>query len=173
MIYFIRHAQSEANRDRIYAGSSIDVQLTYQGVAQFTSFARANQHIFSKIFVSNLKRSIDSGKIFQDEQNYETQLIEDARLNELDFGHLSGKEYIDFDNTEAYKQYNIESKESFYKRVKEFYDTVSLEASSADIVIIAHAGVGKMLYTIALGLNFENYNDAPEPQSHRIHLISV
>ncbi len=34
MIYFVRHGESEANRDKVYAGRRADVELTDKGRRQ-------------------------------------------------------------------------------------------------------------------------------------------
>lgn len=173
MLYFVRHAQSEANRDGIYAGSTIDSRLTDSGIVKFREFSRNNTHVFNKIFVSTLSRSIDSGKIFQEEQVYPIVLSKDVRINELDFGYLSGKEYRNFNNTKMYEHFDIERKHDFYKRIRSFYDDIKEQARTDDILIVGHAGVGKMLLAIARELPYENYNDTLDIARYKIYSISA
>ena len=173
MIYFVRHAESEANRARIYAGSTIDSHLTGSGAANFRKFSRNNTLIFDKIFVSTLRRSADSGKIFQEEQTYPLTLVKDERLNELDFGRLAGKTYRHFDSPEQYQEFDIEQKHIFYERIKSFYEGIKDKAHSDNIVIVAHAGVGKMLYAIAHQLPYERYNEVPDFNSYELYSLSA
>ncbi|MEO8911878.1 MAG: histidine phosphatase family protein [Candidatus Saccharimonas sp.] len=168
MIYFIRHAQSEANKKGIYAGS-LNSPLTSGGISRFRAFSRRNEKVFGKIYVSQLSRSIESGRIFQSEQSYDSVLLIDPRANELNFGKLAGRPYISLDSQHIYDEYDIESKEAFYNRVKNFYDDIRYDEN--DALIIGHAGVAKMLQTIINDKPIEDYNKAKLISAYEIYQL--
>lgn len=172
MLYFMRHAQSTANRDGVYAGHSAEALLTPEGRAKLRTFAMSNQQRFDKIYTSELIRSVESAQIFLEEQAWSAPTIADQRINELDFGSLTGKSYLKFDSEELYRKFNIEPKSAFYERVKSFYDDIRQEAEQSDVLIIGHAGTGKILYAIIHDIPYTDYNSVPDISSYAIHRLS-
>lgn len=171
MIFFLRHAQSESNQKGIYAGSGLDTKLTDSGIAKLKEIASKNTIIFKKVYVSCLSRSIESGKIFLAEQPYSAQIIPDKRINELDFGGLTGLPYIDIDfNTkQAYEDYSIETSQAFHDRVLSFYN--DLKNQDGPILILAHAGIGKMLQTIVSNSSVAEYNQNQDFEQYKIYQL--
>ena len=172
MLYFLRHAQSLANRDGIYAGAALNSGLTKDGVRKFTEYAGTNTIQFEKLYVSELSRSLNSGKVFSDLQKNDIEIITDSRINELDFGKLTGHRYITFDTQDIYKKYKIESKESFYNRVHSFFgDIQATTKKDENILIVGHSGVGKMLYAIVNDLPYDSYNSLGKFEDYKIYLL--
>lgn len=167
MIYFLRHAQSEANEEGVYAGSKLDTKLTKNGILRLKETAQKNTIIFKKIYVSTLSRSIESGRIFLAEQPYTAEMIPDERINELDFGDLTGLPYINFDTEQAYETYNIERSKDLHERVLNFYNNI--KDDEGPILVLAHAGVGKMLQTIMYNKQAAEYNKNEEVKQYRIY----
>ena len=172
MLYFLRHAQSIANQSGIYAGGSLDSHLSEEGIQKFSDYVSTNTLKFDIIYVSELSRSIESGKLFANLQKEKINIISDARINELDFGKLTGHKYISFDTENIYKKFQIESKESFHSRVNSFYkELIKKDLADKNILIVGHSGVGKMLYTIVNSLPYERYNSYQRFDDYEVYLL--
>lgn len=167
MVYVVRHAQSLANQEKVFAGQSLDSPLTTQGIEEFTKFCESIGIKFDLIYASSLGRAIDSAEILR--RSCGGEIKTDSRIGELDFGKLAGKTYTPFDTPEMYAQNHIESKESFYERVRSFYLEIAKFNHDLNIVVVAHAGVAKMLLGIANGINYTDYNAYPDINSNQLY----
>lgn len=89
--YLIRHGESTANRDGLYAGQT-DVPLTEGGCRQAYALAErfANVHL-DLIVASDRQRSLTTARILADRRA--TQVKVDPRLRECHFGLWEGLSY--------------------------------------------------------------------------------
>jgi 2,3-bisphosphoglycerate-dependent phosphoglycerate mutase len=92
LLVLVRHGQSEWNLKNLFTGWR-DVPLTEVGIAEARAAARqlkAQGISFDIGFTSALKRAQDTMTIMLQEMGLNIRVIEDAALNERDYGDLSG-----------------------------------------------------------------------------------
>ena len=92
-LLLIRHGESEANRQNIFAGQ-IDPELQNRGVAQAELTAKyiVENYKVDKIYSSDLKRAYKTAKCLGDLLGME--VIADQRLREIDGGKWEGENYL-------------------------------------------------------------------------------
>ena len=148
MIYFVRHGETEYNKQGRSQGRA-DIPLNKVGIfqAEKTSEKLKNTNI-DIIFSSPLSRAINTAQIINKYHN--AKIIIDERINHYDVGERQGElfgkwpeekkqEYIN--NPE---KHGAESYQHFYDRVIDFYKTI--ENQEKDILIVSHGGVYMNIY---------------------------
>lgn len=86
-VYFVRHGQSQANLDKVFAGQS-DAKLTPLGRTQAEEIRPVLDGIpFDKVYSSDLSRAYDTQGIAL--PGYESEKL--PQLREIDVGNLVGK----------------------------------------------------------------------------------
>jgi broad specificity phosphatase PhoE len=101
-LYFVRHGESEANVQRIFAGQ-MDTPLTEKGRAQAKAVGKAarRQH-FDLIVSSPLIRAYDTAKIIAREIGYPIEkIVVNDVFKEHYIGGLSGKSWDEYDEYDA------------------------------------------------------------------------
>lgn len=89
IIYAFRHTESRHNRENRFTGT-IDTELTEDGIRQMEEIAESFRDIPIDIaFTSPLHRTKECLRILL-EHHPETDIIEDERLRERDYGELAG-----------------------------------------------------------------------------------
>jgi broad specificity phosphatase PhoE len=90
-IYFVRHGESQANLDGVYAGWA-DSPLTDRGRAQAHAGAKEASRLgIEKIISSDLHRAFETACIIADTIGVErAEIITDGRLREVNVGKLTG-----------------------------------------------------------------------------------
>ena len=93
-LYFVRHAESEANAKHEYAGH-LAIPLTEKGKfeAEHTSFNFFKNHSISKIFCSPIFRAQQTAEFFVKKCN--VKVVTSDLLEEQEMGEYSGKAYAD------------------------------------------------------------------------------
>lgn len=88
-IVFIRHGQTNLNKDHKIQGSNFDYDLSVQG-REYAKKAATNfdPSSFDVVFSSPMKRAITTAQIFTKKQK---EIILDQRLIEFNFGEWDGK----------------------------------------------------------------------------------
>lgn len=155
-IVFIRHGKTEFNQNGKFGGSS-DITLSREGINQAREAAVFTRDInFSKVYMSPLKRAMDTSK----ELNLSGEI--DQRLREMNFGIFEGLSYNEILKlypgeaelwAKDYMNYKIpegESLRDLYLRVSDFIKDISKEEGTA--LVITHEGVIKC----ALCMVFDN-----------------
>lgn len=163
-IYLVRHGETEKNTLKKYYGN-LDVGLNERGKAQCEYLKEKLKNIeFSKIYTSKMKRAIETANIIFD--NMKEYIVKDERLNEMNMGDFEGKDYKELEKLypkewknwcENWKESSPPKGESyrmFYSRVKHFIDDI-LKEDDDNILIVAHGGVIKSIYTYILGGDFD------------------
>mgnify|MGYP005614094773 FL=1 len=91
-LYFVRHAESEANEKQEYAGH-LSIPLTAKGKfeAEHTSFNFCKNHDITKIICSPIYRAQQTAGFFAEKVNL--PIITEELLQEQDMGEYSGKAY--------------------------------------------------------------------------------
>lgn len=158
-LFLIRHGQTQANVDRIYAGQS-DVPLTEEGRRQALCIRPAIADIaFDRVYSSDLSRAIDTQRIaLPGVEGIRTPL-----LRELDVGSIAGLKYGTVPNKEAgwnssasadaYLEFGGESMDMLCDRLNRFLH--SLEADPCEnVAAFVHNGVMCGVMRIVLGADF-------------------
>ncbi|WP_461204677.1 alpha-ribazole phosphatase [Clostridium sp. DL1XJH146] len=164
-IFLVRHGETEENKKKVYYGK-VDADLNEEGILQAKEVGEKLKGIpFDKVYTSERKRTIQTAQlILQDRDDLmqcvekeRNKVIEDGRLNEINFGEFEGKTYKEiqelypskckeWDND--WKNFTPPRGESFssmYQRVKKFIK--SLEKLEADnVLIVTHGGVIRTFY---------------------------
>ena len=151
MLYFVRHGQTDANVNKVYAGQN-DVELNKNGIEQAKQTAKELKDInFDICFCSPLKRAAQTCQEIV-KFHPELKIVCDERLKERDYGNLVGLPIgsIKFnrwkagEDEEVNKKYNIENVLHLHDRVSNFYDDILQKYSGKNILIVAHSGIGRI-----------------------------
>ena len=91
-LYFVRHGQTEANVEGIYAGSGTDAMLTIMGIQQAAETGEALSSVqFTNVFTSELTRTADTAKYIMNENDNTVPEFETiSYLNDFYWGNLEG-----------------------------------------------------------------------------------
>ncbi len=153
MIYFVRHGLSEANVRRVFAGQKDDSLLVDKGRDQARETAKKIKEEgieIHKIISSPSKRAHETAQIIASELGFDnSDIIIDERIIEYDMGSLSGTPWHTISSAILVKAQNAENPKDFRNRVyscmKELYQLPE------NVLLVSHAGVGRMLDTIKDG----------------------
>lgn len=140
-LYVVRHGQTDYNIQGRFQGR-VDTELNVTGVEQIKNLKYVLGQIkFDTIFVSPLKRAINTAKILTNDQNF----IIDQRLIERSFGDLEGKFSIpNYDSSD--NLYGIESIDKLQKRVNSFLDELKVKNNNQEnILIVTHEAVAQCI----------------------------
>lgn len=162
-IYIVRHGQTLENVKKTYYGD-IDCDITEKGIAQAEKLGKVLKEVsFDKVYCSEKKRAKQTlSRIYSGEYTI------DSRINERSFGIFEGKNFNEIQKlyskeyklwTEDWKLYTIpqgESMKCFFQRVSQFMDELS-KSSYDNVLISAHGGVMKAIYTYVLGGSLDMY----------------
>jgi len=148
VIYFIRHAQSIANKQRFLA-SRLPVPLTEAGLEDSKSIARELRQLvkIEKIYSSPLLRALQTAEFFA--QEFFVDIQEDLRLAEQDFGMFSGMSYDQVRNQKGYEPNPLkrwdwkpgqgESYKEIADRVRDFFLDKEKELLTNNVLLVTHA----------------------------------
>ncbi len=163
MIYFVRHGESEANQRGVFAGQKDDSTLTEKGKEQ--AFATAQEIKIEnlkidRIIASPLKRTKETAEIIAKEIGFETQKISfDDRIIEYDMGSLTGTPIQKISSFVLISAENAEDVDDFRNRILNFIKEYS--KINENILIVSHAGVGRLLETIKENMDAKLFYDLP------------
>ncbi len=178
--YLLRHGQSEANADKIVAGSQ-DSPLSELGRLQ-SKLAGQNAkqfYHFDCIVTSPLRRAHETATIIAHEIRLpEDKVIILENLRERDLGELEGVSYTlaphhNGNYEDAENAPGIEPIEAFFHRAEHAMKLLQA-LPDATILIITHNGLGRMLRTVCEnGKPLELYKQARLENAIIYHLASV
>lgn len=163
MIYFIRHGESEANVRKVFAGQKDNSLLTDKGREQ--ARATAKEIIkeglkIDKIYSSPLKRAYETAEIIAKELGFDaSKIITEERIIEYDMGSLSGTHWHAISSTILADAENEEDPEMFRNRV--YSCAKELSKLPGNILLVSHAGVGRILETVKKGMDAKLFYDLP------------
>lgn len=151
-LYVLRHGQTDYNKEGKFQGR-IDIDINEEGLEQTRKTAKELEKItFDKIYVSPLKRAIETAKIVTD-----SKLIIDDRIIERSFGKLEGKKGIP-NYEERIEEFGIEIIEDLEKRVKSFLNYICEKyKSNENILVVTHGGIAQIINKL-LDKSYNNNN---------------
>ena len=194
-ILLIRHGQSEWNKLNLFTGFK-NIELSDQGIDEANKAGQNFKNLnikFDIVFTSELKRAQETAKIILknlDQWDYlygEGKIIKDIKLNERDYGDLTGlnkKETADkFGEEQVHKWRrgysdqppNGESLEDVVRRVKIYFEeSINPAIQSADnnnILIAAHGNSLRALLIVMNIYDPSNINSVELSTGVPIHVI--
>ena len=194
-ILLIRHGQSEWNKLNLFTGFK-NIELSDQGIVEANKAGQNFKNLnikFDIVFTSELKRAQETAKIILknldqwDHLYGEGKIITDIKLNERDYGDLTGlnkKETADkFGEEQVHKWRrgysdqppNGESLEDVVRRVKIYFEeSINPAIQSADnnnILIAAHGNSLRALLIVMNIYDSSNINSVELSTGVPIHVI--
>lgn len=172
-IYLVRHGEIEWHQEKAYIGQ-IDLPLSEKGKAQ----AAQRREFFSgipldKAYVSPLKRCVTTLDSILENRHIPQETIAD--LQEISMGDWEGRSFAEIKSKfpAAYKKRGLEIAsfapprgESFLnlqQRVMPAFKEIAQKDGEQQIIIMAHAGVIRVILTSILGLPLKDIFNWPIP----------
>ena len=194
-ILLIRHGQSEWNKLNLFTGFK-NIELSEQGIDEANKAGQNFKNLnikFDIVFTSELKRAQETAKIILknldqwDHLYGEGKIITDIKLNERDYGDLTGlnkKETADkFGEEQVHKWRrgysdqppNGESLEDVVRRVKIYFEEsinpAIQSANNNNILIAAHGNSLRALLIVMNIYDPSNINSVELSTGVPIHVI--
>lgn len=167
MIYFIRHGETDYNKDAKFQGH-LNIPLNKEGINQaHVALEQSKQLKLDKIYCSPLSRAKQTAEIINSYHN--TKLIEDVRLKEIYMGSLQGRMLKDLSDEEKRlafsnpEHFGGETHEQFCSRIISFFKEI--ENSDENILIVSHGGIYRALYKHLNNLDSLEFNLKPLPNA--------
>ncbi|WP_206784996.1 histidine phosphatase family protein [Amycolatopsis sp. MtRt-6] len=184
VIHFVRHGESLANEQNLFAGRQ-DTPLTELGLRQARQagdrVAALGIH-YDEVHVSPLDRARRTAGVIVDRLGAHPELVVSDALVERDFGVFTAqnkslvKKSIGF---RAYTEYfhsstgcppGGESWSLLHDRIRRYYEQVLLPRSRAgkNILVVAHKYVVEMFAVVVADLAAEDYHDLKVPNARPV-----
>lgn len=154
MIYLVRHGESQANVDVIFAGRRTNSPLTKKGreQAHLEGERILSKNIrFDRIITSGAERAVHTAEIIAAviEMDPE-QITHDERLAEYDLGELDGKSAVGVAAAQRVSARGAEDPVAFQKRAMSCIDDI--KKLPGNTLLVSHDGVGRIIKATGLGI---------------------
>jgi len=171
-IYLLRHGEIETGKERRYIGTT-DLPLNNNGVAQINRISSCFSKLkLEKVYCSPLIRCLQTADIIL--SNQRDKLIISKDLMEINMGQWENKtmETIKHDFPQLYESrgknmadFVPPEGESFRQLQHRVFPgfTKIIEETSESAMIIAHAGVNRVILTTLLGMPLEELFKLEQP----------
>lgn len=163
MIYFVRHGESESNLRGVFAGQRENSTLTEKGKQQAKDTAQTIKSKIPKIdrvISGPLLRTLETAEIIAQEIGFPKDKIEiDIRITEYDMGSLTGTPIHKISSIVLTSAENAENTDEFRNRVYSCIKELSEQPET--ILVVSHAGVGRILETIKQNIEPKLFYDIP------------
>jgi len=186
-ILFLRHGETDWNRERRIQGSTAWTELTPFGIrlAEMTrdGLLRAGCR-FDRVYTSPYRRAMQTAEIVS--SSFGLTPMPDERLREMSFGAYEGTvigegAFADdniracFRNPERYVAGDgAESFADVERRARDFFDSelASLEGRYQDVLVVAHGGLMRTVRRMLVGVPLADYWKGRQPNCcvHEIDL---
>lgn len=157
-IYFVRHGESVANINRVFAGQRDDSPLTEVGRKQAVDAAKdivSRDIKIEKVVSSPLLRARETTEIIIREAGLVgIELVIDPRIAEYDMGDFTGTPLRKIPVDEMSHDMNVEDPVKFMQRVHGLLDELG-----ENTLIVSHAGVGRIIEAKKTGRRAEEFYD--------------
>lgn len=147
-LYVVRHGETTYNVENRICGIS-DVELTDLGRIQAEeAFIKLKDIHFDKVYVSPLKRAVDTARIITDKRY---KLIIEKRIEEINFGIFEGmsRDTQEFQQTKYNLGVHYQEGETFLNvvhRVYSFLDDLKVMDYS-NVLIVCHGGIMRAIHS--------------------------
>lgn len=155
MFYFVRHGESQANVDNIFAGPGYPAPLSSLGRAQATAAGNELKNkgiVVDYIIASSMGRAKETATIIADTIGFDPANIQyDDRLVEHDMGSLNGKTMEGITTGHQIVEADgAEDPRAFQRRV--LGSLRDLATLSGNVLIVSHGGVGRIIEATRINL---------------------
>src|SRR5579871_1222970 len=161
-LYFIRHGQSQMNVEKRFAGKT-DTPLTEEGRQQAKSAGKKakGQNLRIDLIVSSpLSRAHETARIIAREIGYPEGRIElNPMLAERNFGSLEGQLWVGDLNMDGIA--DMETIDELLARAAEVIAWLK-QLEPDNILVVSHGSLGRALRHHLKGIQFEEFDKAPE-----------
>lgn len=143
LFYFVRHGETEANRQHLLAGSGIDHELNEQGHRQAQELAGNIRHHIGqpihRVLVSNMIRTKQTGSYLAENLALPMEIMPEWR--EWHLGEWEGKPYADYGHLILGdgEPPQGESRKIFYGRIEQAWKSIHSPANP--YIIVSHGAV--------------------------------
>lgn len=169
-VFFVRHGESEANTKGMFAGQRENSPLTEKGREQAKQAALdlLNKKIKpQRVIVSPLIRAYETAQIIIRNANLQdVKIIVEERVAEYDMGSFTGTPYRKITSAELIAAENAEDPQKFMDRVHNLLEEI-INANEI-ILIVSHAGVGRIIETKKKGLPASTFYDLDPPPNAQV-----
>lgn len=171
-IYLVRHGALHILQEKKTYIGQLDVELSEKGIKQAKGLALTfKDMVFTEIYCSNLTRTKTTADIIAQNHNIKPTVIKD--LNEIDLGVWEGLSFDEVKNNYP-KEFDKRGKniityctpagESFLEcsnRVIKAFNKI-ISNTQGDLLIVAHAGVNRMILCTILKIPLEELFTIPQ-----------
>ncbi len=180
-IYFVRHGQTDNNKNKIVNGWDDDLDLNETWIAQahelWKRLATQKNLKFEVIVSSPMTRAKHTAEILKSYLWYNVEIIEDEALREQSYGEFRWMSHAEIaekyncknhsELSKIYRNNSEENLESFAKRVEQWYKNLEKKYAWKDILIVSHGWVSRAINKYLNNLNIEEafYEVAPVKNS--------
>jgi broad specificity phosphatase PhoE len=161
-VYFIRHGQTDFNKEGRVQGQEIDMPLNEIGISQAEKAIEFLPEGIDVIISSPLNRAFQTAEIINSKYNVDMVLRYD--IQELKYGSLAGKNWqeIEEETCDAdirkkdvsakydYRIYGGESVEDVKERVKKFVEYLKENYEGKQVLVSTHGGIIEALQSMYL-----------------------
>lgn len=158
-IYFLRHGESEANVQGLFAGQKNDSPLTSLGIKQAQDAAVELQSVNIDIIISSsLSRARQTAMLVAEKLGYSKErIIYDQRIIEYDMGALTSTPIRKVSSRELVSSNGAENPSDFRNRVLLFLR--DYKNNKETILVVSHAGVGRIIEAARQNISPEDFYD--------------
>ena len=163
-LYFIRHGESLNNSRNLFTGRS-DSPLTKKGQDQARRTAEEIKSLGGvyQIVASPLIRAVKTAEIIAENLGHNSPIKVDERIIEYDLGELTGNKWRKIPVEEFSKLEGVEDPAEFRRRLIEFLN--EYKNHDGNILVVAHAGVYRMIESARLGLEPAMFHTIDRPDN--------
>lgn len=170
-IYITRHGETQWNMEGRMQGW-MNSDLTEKGIENAKRLGESLKDVnFGCIYSSPLGRAFDTAKHIRG--NKKTEIVLEDNLKEMGFGLWEGMEHSKIEELYSEERFNFWNKPHLYKpidgesfqelfnRVGEIFNSIIMENSYENILIVSHAVVIKAIYAIVKKIPLEDFWSHP------------
>ena len=171
-LYLLRHGKTEGFPEKSYVGGRTDIVLSHEGKRQALAWRR----YFEKrppgaVYSSGMKRTTETARIVSGKNVADILIMEDLR--EIRLGDWEGHAMESIrekfpeewrlrgENLEAFRPPGGESFSDLARRVVPAFEKIA-ETPCEDIMIVAHAGVNRVILATIQGIGLNDVLKIPQ-----------
>lgn len=170
-IFFVRHGESEANLQYVFAGGKTDTPLTDLGREQARQAGRElKSHKINRIIASPLNRTRETAEIIAEEVGIDKNRIKfDPRFREYDVGAGAGLSQKGMTSAQLVALPGADDPYKFATRIKQAL--LDLAQEEGAILVVSHGGVGRFIECLRTNRDPAEFYDLPGyPNAHAVQL---
>jgi len=184
-LIFVRHGETDGNKEGILQGQSYDVGLNEAGIQQVKDLIPELEKLkFDVIFASPLKRARETGEIIGDHFDVPIKLDDD--IMERDYGSIGGRNWIDvsrelnmskedFRVTQSsdrydYRKHGGESAQDVKRRLLNFLERVKTDYTDKKVLVATHGGIIRWMHQF---YSEEPYDPTKKLPNASVHMFEI